>query len=332
MIVVAQIVRVYRNVLFAPSDLLFQRVRLALKYSKEGTSALTAAQFNRTVCNVRSLQWSNIQYIDEGRGILLCKLLDADVRYFWRDKHWKWWKSVWFAEASMSRWREDGRPPCVTPALVTCVDCVAFNDSVLTWCCAVVPVVFDSGRCNLPHGHQFSTAPSRGRKRAELIPTEVLVSYLWLVLSPFLLCQLSIYLLTHWNPPPPLPLIPPFKGSPCFFRINAKTHARPINVGISVNMSSMCLVSEPDFIFSSVQKLIRDEQSGSVKVLCDHFKICHPANKCCCLHQYFSRLLQWMYIVPLVLFLMMSGAQDQSGGGAGGGAGSGGGRWSTPHL
>ncbi|XP_026881466.1 ER membrane protein complex subunit 10 isoform X1 [Electrophorus electricus] len=34
----------------------------------------------------------------------------------------------------------------------------------------------------------------------------------------------------------------------------------------------------------------------------------------------------WMYIVPLVLFLMMSGAQDQSGGGAGGGATSGGGR------
>ncbi|XP_051244687.1 ER membrane protein complex subunit 10 isoform X1 [Dicentrarchus labrax] len=34
----------------------------------------------------------------------------------------------------------------------------------------------------------------------------------------------------------------------------------------------------------------------------------------------------WMYIVPLVLFLMMSGAQDQSGGGAGGGAGNGGGR------
>lgn len=37
-------------------------------------------------------------------------------------------------------------------------------------------------------------------------------------------------------------------------------------------------------------------------------------------------LLQWMYIVPLVLFLMMSGAQDQSGGGAGGGAANGGGR------
>nr|XP_020461052.1 ER membrane protein complex subunit 10 isoform X2 [Monopterus albus] len=34
----------------------------------------------------------------------------------------------------------------------------------------------------------------------------------------------------------------------------------------------------------------------------------------------------WMYIVPLVLFLMMSGAQDQSGGGAGGGAAGGGGR------
>ncbi|KAF6736694.1 ER membrane protein complex subunit 10 [Oryzias melastigma] len=33
----------------------------------------------------------------------------------------------------------------------------------------------------------------------------------------------------------------------------------------------------------------------------------------------------WMYIVPLVLFLMMSGAQDQSGGGGGGG-GNGGGR------
>lgn len=37
-------------------------------------------------------------------------------------------------------------------------------------------------------------------------------------------------------------------------------------------------------------------------------------------------LPQWMYIVPLVLFLMMSGAQDQSGGGAGGGAANGGGR------
>ncbi|XP_053707131.1 ER membrane protein complex subunit 10 isoform X1 [Synchiropus splendidus] len=34
----------------------------------------------------------------------------------------------------------------------------------------------------------------------------------------------------------------------------------------------------------------------------------------------------WMYIVPLVLFLMMSGAQDQSAGGAGGGASNGGGR------
>ncbi|KAM3863964.1 ER membrane protein complex subunit 10 [Diretmus argenteus] len=34
----------------------------------------------------------------------------------------------------------------------------------------------------------------------------------------------------------------------------------------------------------------------------------------------------WMYIVPLVLFLMMSGAQDQSGGGGGGGAANGGGR------
>ncbi|XP_054907995.1 ER membrane protein complex subunit 10 isoform X1 [Poeciliopsis prolifica] len=34
----------------------------------------------------------------------------------------------------------------------------------------------------------------------------------------------------------------------------------------------------------------------------------------------------WMYIVPLVLFLMMSGAQDQSGGGSGGGAANGGGR------
>ncbi|XP_066564891.1 ER membrane protein complex subunit 10 isoform X1 [Amia ocellicauda] len=34
----------------------------------------------------------------------------------------------------------------------------------------------------------------------------------------------------------------------------------------------------------------------------------------------------WMYIVPLVLFLMMSGAQDQAGGGAGGGAANGGGR------
>ncbi|MEQ2281932.1 hypothetical protein AMECASPLE_035368 [Ameca splendens] len=75
----------------------------------------------------------------------------------------------------------------------------------VTVCCCV-PVVFDTGRCHLPHAHQFGTAPSRGRQRAELIPTE------------------------------------------------------------------------------------------------------------------------WMYIVPLVLFLMMSGAQDQSGGGAGGGAGNGGGR------
>lgn len=40
----------------------------------------------------------------------------------------------------------------------------------------------------------------------------------------------------------------------------------------------------------------------------------------------FLLLFQWMYIVPLVLFLMMSGAQDQSGAGAGGGAGNGGGR------
>lgn len=37
-------------------------------------------------------------------------------------------------------------------------------------------MVFDSGRSNLPHGHQFSTAPSRGRKRAELNPSEVLSS------------------------------------------------------------------------------------------------------------------------------------------------------------
>ena len=41
-------------------------------------------------------------------------------------------------------------------------------DSVLV--CAVFPVVFDSGRCSVPHGHQFGTAPSRGRQRAELIP------------------------------------------------------------------------------------------------------------------------------------------------------------------
>lgn len=39
-----------------------------------------------------------------------------------------------------------------------------------------------------------------------------------------------------------------------------------------------------------------------------------------------------MYIVPLVLFLMMSGAQDQSGGGAGGGAANGGGRWSQRFI
>lgn len=51
-------------------------------------------------------------------------------------------------------------------------------------------------------------------------------------------------------------------------------------------------------------------------------------NKDIVIYRSFSGLcvFQWMYIVPLVLFLMMSGAQDQTGGGAGGGAANGGGR------
>lgn len=71
------------------------------------------------------------------------------------------------------------------PVLTLC--CIQWQcvDSVL--CC--VPVVFDSGRCNLPHGHQFGTAPSRGRQRAELIPTEVLFSFLCLLSLPPLVCR-----------------------------------------------------------------------------------------------------------------------------------------------
>jgi len=86
--------------------------------------------------------------------------------------------------------------PLMIPVLVSCIRLCSVTcvDSML--CC--VPVVFDSGRCNLPHGLQLSTAPSRGRPRAELIPTEVLFSYLWLVLSSSrLICQ-SIYT-TNWT-------------------------------------------------------------------------------------------------------------------------------------
>lgn len=41
-----------------------------------------------------------------------------------------------------------------------------------------------------------------------------------------------------------------------------------------------------------------------------------------CLFVYLS-CLQWMYIIPVVLFLMMSGAPDAGGQGGGGGGGSG---------
>lgn len=64
---------------------------------------------------------------------------------------------------------------CILLWPLTCVD------SVL--CC--FSVVFDSGRCNLPHGHQFGTAPSRGRQRAELIP----LKYCYIDFSSF--CFLS---------------------------------------------------------------------------------------------------------------------------------------------
>lgn len=80
---------------------------------------------------------------------------------------------------------------CVCLAVSSDLCCVQWRCVDLVLCC--VPVVFDSGRCYLPHGHQLSTAPSRGRQRAELIPTEVQFSYLWLILFP-----------SHLPPLPPL--------------------------------------------------------------------------------------------------------------------------------
>lgn len=143
-----------------------------------------------------------------------------------QDEHWSPFKSDL---VNPPRWPPQ-RPWSPVAALWSlCLVFAVFTD--LCWLCCVqwqcvdlvlccVPVVFDSGRCNLPHGHQFSTAPSRGRKRAELIPTEVLFSYLWLVLSPFLLCQLCISLLsnmTNSNPPPFSPLTPSFPPIEGFF-------------------------------------------------------------------------------------------------------------------
>lgn len=76
--------------------------------------------------------------------------------------------------------------PCCVQWLVLTLCCIQYQCVDLVLYC--VSVVFDLGRCNLSHGHQFSTAPSRGRHRAELIPTEVQSPYLWLVLSHSLLC------------------------------------------------------------------------------------------------------------------------------------------------
>lgn len=59
-----------------------------------------------------------------------------------------------------------------SPAACVVVGCSLFTVLCLCWLCAglcCVPVVFDSGRCSVPHGHQFSTDPTRGRQRAELI-------------------------------------------------------------------------------------------------------------------------------------------------------------------
>ena len=102
---------------------------------------------------------------------------------------------------------------CVCLAVFSdlCWLCAASSDSVC-WLGAVlccVPVVFDSGRCNLPHGHQLSTAPSRGRQRAELIPTEVLFSYS-VLLPPLYTYPFNFWAtrLTKTNPffPPLFPL------------------------------------------------------------------------------------------------------------------------------
>ena len=61
---------------------------------------------------------------------------------------------------------------CSVMCTVLSDDCVAalppaMCADLLPPCC--VPVVFDSGRCYLPHGVQFGTTPSRGGGRAELI-------------------------------------------------------------------------------------------------------------------------------------------------------------------
>lgn len=131
-------------------------------------------------------------------------------------------------------------------------------------CC--VPVVFDSGRCNLPHGHQFSTAPSRGRKRAELTPTQVLLSYSWLVLPPSSSQVLCLTSEQHNQLFPTSSVLCSLFG--LLFQGQCQIHFRLINLIlfsqsalnasmlnhnhiiiiliISVNMLSVCLVFHPD--------------------------------------------------------------------------------------
>lgn len=71
-----------------------------------------------------------------------------------------------------------------------------FTMLCLCWLCAglcCVPVVFDSGRCGVPHGHQFSTNPTRGRQRAELISIHFKYWNLILAYSVTLSLQLHFF-------------------------------------------------------------------------------------------------------------------------------------------
>lgn len=98
-------------------------------------------------------------------------------------------------------------PLCVCCARPFCIH-YAVTVLCLCWLCAglcCVPVVFDSGRCSVPHGHQFSTDPTRGRQRAELISIHfkywnLILAYLVTLSLQLHFSMLCVYMGQHTHP------------------------------------------------------------------------------------------------------------------------------------
>lgn len=162
---------------------------------------------------------------------------------------------------------------CFTKRRPICSDGVTFTSlthaTVLTWCCAVFQWYLILGGAIFLMATNSAQPPAGGAREQSWFPLQVLVSYLWLVLSPSSSVQLRIHLLSsvtnplpHLTLPPTLPLsllygflfiylfIP--GPLPNTLQISAKTiKLWSQRFACVADNLSMCLVSDPDVSFNA---------------------------------------------------------------------------------